>query len=90
VALDLGHQPKIDEVVVAFVFAFAAIGLGQFYFLAFNLVDRADMDAVGADDFHMLLDGVHAIKSFCDVKQRRRRSSVQINPALLFFQPKAL
>ena len=39
---------------MALVGALAAVGLGQLDPLALDLVDGADMDAVGADDFHML------------------------------------
>ena len=39
---------------MAFVAAFAAVVLGELDALALDLVDGADMDAVGADHFHML------------------------------------
>src|SRR3546814_18376438 len=36
--------------------AVAAVGLGQFDPFAFEMVDGADMDAVGTDDIHLFLD----------------------------------
>jgi hypothetical protein len=42
--------------MVPFMASLAAVGLGQLDALAVDMVDRADMDAVGADDFHMFLD----------------------------------
>jgi hypothetical protein len=36
--------------------SFAAVLFGQFDPLPVNLVDRADMNAVGADNLHMLPD----------------------------------
>ena len=59
VALYFRDQPGRDEVVVAGVASFrafdlgAAVLLGQLDPVALDLVDRADMDAVGADHFHM-------------------------------------
>ena len=35
----------------------AAVGLGELDTIAFDLIDGAEMDAVGADHFHMLFDG---------------------------------
>ena len=45
-----------DEVVMALVAGLSAIGLGQFDAIALDLVDRTDMNAVGADYFHMFAD----------------------------------
>jgi hypothetical protein len=46
--------------VMAFVAAAfesrAAVGLGQLDSVAIDLIDGADMDAVGADHFHMFAD----------------------------------
>src|SRR5258708_718704 len=46
--------------MVALVLALAAIGLGQFDPLALDLIDSPNVDAVGADDFHMLFDFGHS------------------------------
>ena len=60
--LDIGDQAERDEVVVPFMGAMpfvdqrARILLGQLDAAALDVVDRADMDAVGADDFGMFLD----------------------------------
>src|SRR3954471_15196827 len=44
--------------VVAFVRALAAVGLGELDPVALDMVDGADMDSVGADHLHMLPDVV--------------------------------
>jgi len=56
VAFHLGDEPEGDVVVVAFVRALAAVGLGQLDAVAVDMIHRPDMDAVGADHFHMLAD----------------------------------
>ena len=54
-----GDEAAIDEVVMAFVAAFATVLLGQLNAVAFNFINGADVDAIGADDFHMLSDVGH-------------------------------
>jgi hypothetical protein len=49
----------LDEVVMALVAAFSAVLLRQLDAIAFDPVDRADMDAIGPDDFHVFLDFFH-------------------------------
>jgi hypothetical protein len=46
--------------VMAFVFALTAVSLGQFDPLTFNLIDGPDVNAIGADYFHMLFDFGHS------------------------------
>ena len=53
VAFDVGDEPLVDEVMVAPVAALAAVLLGQLDAVTFDLVDRADMDTVGADGVHI-------------------------------------
>ena len=55
-AFDFSHEGGRDEVVMALVAALAAVGLDEFDTVALDGVDGPDMDAVGADHFHMLLD----------------------------------
>jgi hypothetical protein len=45
--------------VVTLVASFAAVFFGQFDAVAFNLINRTDMDPISADDFHMLLNVRH-------------------------------
>jgi hypothetical protein len=56
VALQTSDEALVDEMMVAFVGALAAIPLRQLDAPAFDLVHRANMDPVGADHFHMFLD----------------------------------
>ena len=58
-AFDFGDQTQIDEMMVALVLAFAAVGFGQLDPLALDFVDSPDMGAIGADDFHLLFDVIH-------------------------------
>jgi hypothetical protein len=46
---------------MALVRAFAAVLFSKLDTTAFDLVDGADMNAVGADDFHVLFDISHEI-----------------------------
>jgi hypothetical protein len=55
-AFNAGNQAAIDIVVMALVRSFSAVLLGQLDPVALELVDRADVNAVGADDFHVLFD----------------------------------
>ncbi|MDB5696685.1 MAG: hypothetical protein JWN21_2228 [Sphingomonas bacterium] len=57
VALHRRDQPGRDEVVVALVAPLSGVLLGQLDAVPLDAVDGADMDAVGADHFHMLGDG---------------------------------
>ena len=52
-------QAFVDEVVMALVAAFAAVLLRHLDAAAFDLIDRADVDTVGPDNFHMFLDFFH-------------------------------
>jgi len=81
VALDTRDQAGRDEVVVPGMRALplgdvgTRILLGQLDAVALDLVDGADMDAVGADDFHMFLDlaGVgHGIAPWLMVPDAKR------------------
>src|ERR1700736_2964563 len=56
-AFDLCDQPQIDEMMMAFVTSFAAIGLGELDPATFNAIDGSDVNAVRADYFHVLLYG---------------------------------
>ena len=56
VAFDIGDEAERDEVVVALMRALAAVRLGQLDAVALDVIDSADMHAVGSDDFHMFLD----------------------------------
>jgi hypothetical protein len=62
IALDAGDQALRDVMVVPGMAALpfldigAGVRLGQLDAVAFDMVDGADMDAVGTDYVHMLLD----------------------------------
>ena len=56
VALHSGNQPFIDEVMMALMGALAAVLFRQLDTTALDLVDGTDMNAVCADDFHVLFD----------------------------------
>ena len=59
VAFNASDQAAIDIVVMALVRSFTAILLCQLDPVALNLVDSAYVNAVGADDFHVLFDIGH-------------------------------
>src|SRR5437763_5396516 len=59
VALDLGHEAARDEMVMPFM-SDAAVGADQLDAVVFDLVDGADVNAVGADHFHMLANVLEA------------------------------
>ncbi len=42
--------------MVTLVMALAAVLLGELDAIALDMVDGTDMDAIGADDFHMFFD----------------------------------
>src|SRR5207302_296817 len=52
---DVGDQPQIDEMMMAFVASFAAIGLGELDPATFNAIDGPEVNAVCADHLHVLL-----------------------------------
>ena len=53
---NLRHQSQFDVVMVTFVASFAAIRLSKFDPIVLHLDNSPNMDAVGADNFHMFLD----------------------------------
>jgi hypothetical protein len=53
-AFNAGNEAFGEIMMVAFVAALAAVLPGQLDPVALHLVDRADMNAIGADHFHML------------------------------------
>jgi hypothetical protein len=59
VALNTGNQTAVDIVMMALVRSLSAVLLGQLDPIALNLVDRADVNAVGADNLHVLFDVSH-------------------------------
>jgi len=63
IPLYFGDQAAGDEMMMAFVAALAAVALGQLDAVAFDPVDCAKMDAVGADHFHMLANILEAAHS---------------------------
>jgi hypothetical protein len=56
IAFDIGDQFEGDEVVMPLVTALPAVLLGQLDAVAFDVINCADMNAVGSDDFGMFLD----------------------------------
>src|SRR5262249_16173379 len=54
--LDVGDQPEVDEMRVALVLALAAVALREPEAPVGDTVDRADLDAVPANHFHVLGD----------------------------------
>jgi hypothetical protein len=56
VAFDTGNEAFIDEVVMPLVGTLSTVLLRQLDATTFDLVDGADMNAVSANDFHMLFD----------------------------------
>jgi hypothetical protein len=63
-AFDIGDQAQVDEVMMAFVPAVAAVGLGELDSTILNAVDGPNVDAVGPDHFHMRFDISHRALSF--------------------------
>jgi hypothetical protein len=55
VALHLSYQTARDEVMMTLMAA-EILGLGQLDSIAVDPVDRADVDPIGSDHFHMFLD----------------------------------
>ena len=62
VAFNPCNQASLDIVVMALVRSFSAVLFGQLDPVALDLVDGADVNAVGADDFHVLLDIGHGLQ----------------------------
>jgi hypothetical protein len=60
-AFDIRHQTDVDVVMVGRLVALTAILLGQLDAVAVNVVDSADVNPVGSDNFHVRLDlaGIH-------------------------------
>jgi hypothetical protein len=56
VAFDVGHQTDIDVVMMVGLVALAAIVFGHLDAAALDVVNGADMNAVGPDNLHMRLD----------------------------------
>jgi hypothetical protein len=61
VTFHVRNKASVDEVVVTLVASLAAVLPGQLDPVAFDSIDRADVNAIGADHFHMFLDLCHAI-----------------------------
>jgi hypothetical protein len=58
-----GNQAFADEVMMPLMRALVAVLLRQLDAIAFDLVASADMNAVNADDFHVLFDLGHCVSS---------------------------
>ena len=54
VSFDIGNQPDRDIMVMPLVTTSPRMDLGQLDTMTVDMVDGAYMDAVGADDFHMI------------------------------------
>jgi hypothetical protein len=61
VSFDVRNEAAVDKVVVTLVTSLAAVPPGQLDAVAFDPIDRADVNTIGPDDFHMLLDFGHVI-----------------------------
>jgi hypothetical protein len=59
VSLYASDKAAINEMVMALVAPFAAVLPGQLNAIAFDLINRTDVDTIRADNFHMLLDIGH-------------------------------
>jgi hypothetical protein len=59
VAFHLSNQAAINEVMMALVASLAAVLFSQLDAVAFNLINRANMDTIGPDYFHVLFDVSH-------------------------------
>src|SRR6185312_447063 len=59
VAFHVGHEASVDIVMMAFVPTLPTVSLGQFDAVLFDPIDGADMDAIRANYFHMLLNAAH-------------------------------
>ena len=55
----VGHETSVDIVVMTFVTTLATVSLGQLDAVVFDSIYGADMDAVRANNFHMLFDAFH-------------------------------
>src|SRR6202041_3907301 len=62
VAFNVGHQAAVNIMVMALVRALTAVLLGQLDPVALDLVDGADVNAVGTDNFHVLFDVSHCLQ----------------------------
>jgi hypothetical protein len=63
VSFHVRDKAPVDEVVVTPVMPLAAVLPGQLDAVAFDSIDRANVNAIGADDFHMFPDLGHVILS---------------------------
>src|SRR5690606_4620214 len=75
VALDLRDQRQRDGMVMAPMATLAAVLLRQLDVVAVNAVDGPDMDAIGADDFHVLPDAAgvgHDGSPFANARRAER------------------
>ena len=87
VSFGIGDQTEVNEMVMALVSAFAAVRLCQLDPAALDPVDRSDVNAIGSNDVHVLLDlsGFHVAFSLALVELRipisRRNPSMRLtNP----------
>jgi hypothetical protein len=74
VAFYVGHEAAVDVVMMASVSTLATVSLGEFDAVLFDPIDGADMDAVSANYFHMLVGAVRL------VVPRRSRGQCSRNP----------
>jgi len=65
VSFHVRDEVPVDEVVVTLVTSLAAVLLGQLDPVAIDPIDRADVNAIGADDFHMFPDLGHVVPLVC-------------------------
>jgi hypothetical protein len=65
VSFDVRDKAPVDEVVVTPVMPLAAVLPGQLDAATFDPIDRADVNAIGADDFHMFHDLDHVMPLIC-------------------------
>src|ERR1700722_20055189 len=59
ITLDVGYEAFVDIMMMSLVGALTAVGLFQLDTAALDAVDRADVDAVGTDDFHFGVNPRH-------------------------------
>jgi hypothetical protein len=78
VAFNACDEAPVDIMVVSLVRPFSTILFRQLDTAAFHSVDGADVDAVGADHFHVLFDFSHW-GILCEQKQRAWRPNVHFD-----------
>jgi hypothetical protein len=69
-AFDLSDETEINEMVMAFVRSFTAIGFSQPDLAVLDPVDCPDMYAVSSNHFHMLFDTIFAHFDSLSAKRR--------------------